>query len=188
MQVFISESAFWGLLVSAIEVYKKECYGLLLGHRDNNMFIVDHAVACQRAERHSSWVMAKEVSYRKIVKFLANLPNLYIIGDFHSHPTDGGPVLSPEDVVGMRPGEVDIVVEIKDRVRQKLWGYNHDGTLSGTTDSYFIKIAAYCLNGEAGAGSQSESQSATPRCQPARADILCPFAIGFNIKEKKAAE
>ncbi|TSC91676.1 MAG: VanW family protein [Candidatus Berkelbacteria bacterium Licking1014_96] len=33
MQVFINESAFWGLLVSAIEVYKKESYGRQLDQK-----------------------------------------------------------------------------------------------------------------------------------------------------------
>jgi len=174
MQVYISESAFLGLLVSAIEVFKKECYGLLLGHRDKEMFIVDHAVACQKAERHSSWVKAKEKSYKKVVKFFENLPNLYIIGDFHSHPKDGGPMLSSEDIEGMVESEVYIVIDIKEKNKDKWWGYNDDGTLSGTTDNYFLKIAAYYLNNSTG--------------KPKSADIICPFAIGFDIKERRADE
>ena len=35
MEVYISSNAFWALLISAIEVYKKECFGLLLGYRDS---------------------------------------------------------------------------------------------------------------------------------------------------------
>jgi proteasome lid subunit RPN8/RPN11 len=188
MQVFISEAAFWGLLVSAIEVYKKECYGLLLGHRDNSMFIVDHAVACQQAERHASWVMAKEASYRKIVRFLENLPNFGIVGDFHSHPANGTAAMSREDLTAIRAGEVNIVVEIRDRARAKLWGYNRDGTLSGTTDSYFIRVAAYYLEGEASPSGDGPDAGPVRGQRVRRADILCPFAIGFNIKEKKPTE
>ncbi|MEW6686662.1 MAG: Mov34/MPN/PAD-1 family protein [Candidatus Edwardsbacteria bacterium] len=170
MQVYISESAFWGLLVSAIEVYKKECYGILLGHCDQNMFIVDHAVACQKAERHSTWVKAREKSYQKIVHFFENLPNLYIIGDFHSHPTTEA-YLSEDDVASMSLKEIYILIEIRDKAKDKWWSYNEDGTISGTTDSWFIKLVAYYIDPE------------TER--PKIADLVCPFAIGFDIKERK---
>lgn len=172
MQVYISESAFWGLLVSAIEVYTKESYGLLLGHNLENMFIVEHAIACQKAERHSTWVKAKDKSYRKIVEFLKNLPNLYIIGDFHSHPR-AAPVLSDEDIDDMRKGEISIIVEIRDKAKDQFWRYNEDGTLAGSTENFFLKIAAFYLDNDR---------------KPKQADILCPFAIGFDIKDRNPVE
>jgi proteasome lid subunit RPN8/RPN11 len=169
MQVFISESAFWGLLVSAIEVYKKESYGLLLGHRDQDMFMVVNAVACQKAERHATWVKARDKSYARVVNFFKNLPNLYVIGDFHSHPQHEI-ALSEEDITSMKPDKVYIVVEIRDKAKDKYWSYNEDGSLSGTTDNWFIKLAAHTLDPETG--------------KPRIADVLCPFAIGFDIKSK----
>ena len=56
MEVYISSNAFWALLISAIEVYKRECFGLLLGYRDHpNIYIVEHAISYQTANRgHSS--------------------------------------------------------------------------------------------------------------------------------------
>ncbi|MDI6739325.1 MAG: Mov34/MPN/PAD-1 family protein [Candidatus Edwardsbacteria bacterium] len=171
MQVFISESAFWGLLVSAIEVYKKESYGLLLGHRDGNNFMVVHAVACQKAERHSTWVKAREKSYARIVNFFSQLPSLYLVGDFHSHPQHEV-TLSDEDISTMEQGRVYITIEIKDKAKDKYWSYNEDGTISGTTNSWFIKIAAFSLDPETK--------------KPKMADVLCPFAIGFDIKERKS--
>jgi proteasome lid subunit RPN8/RPN11 len=170
MQVFINESAFWGLLVSAIEVYKKESYGLLLGHKDGEMFMVVNAVACQKAERHSTWVKARDKSYARIVNFFKNLPNLYVVGDFHSHPRHSTD-LSADDIDGMKPGQIYIVLEIKDKAKDKYWSYNDDGTLSGTTDSWFIKIAAYYIDPKT--------------LKPKMADVLCPFAIGFDIKPKE---
>ena len=170
MQVFISESAFWGLLVSAIEVYKKESYGILLGHRDGNNFMVVHAVACQKAERHSTWVKARQKSYARIVNFFSQLPSLYIVGDFHSHPQHEVEP-SAEDAESMQEGMVYITVEIKDKAKDKYWSYNEDGTISGTTDNWFIKLAAFFLD---------------PETKKTRlADVLCPFAIGFNIKDRK---
>ena len=172
MQVFINEAAFWGLLVSAIEVYKKESYGLLLGHRDGDMFMVVNAIACQKAERHANWVKARDKSYARIVNFFENLPNLYIVGDFHSHP-QRSTALSEEDLFGMVEGHVYIVMEIRDKAKDKYWSYNEDGTLSGTTDSWFIKIAAYYIDPETG--------------KHRMADVLCPFAIGFNIKPRSTS-
>ncbi len=169
MQVFINEAAFWGLLVSAIEVYKKESYGLLLGHRDGEMFMVVNAIACQKAERHATWVKARDRAYSRIVNFFENLPNLYIVGDFHSHPQHNT-ALSEDDLYGMRPDHVYVVIEIKDKAKDKYWSYNEDGTLSGTTDNWFIKIAAYYIDPETN--------------KHRMADVLCPFAIGFNIKPR----
>ena len=52
MEVYISANAFWALLISAIEVYKKECFGILLGYRDSsNIYIVEHAISYQTAQR-----------------------------------------------------------------------------------------------------------------------------------------
>jgi hypothetical protein len=52
MLAYLSQNAFWGLLISAVEVYKKECFGLLIGHLDRQpgkeMFVVEHAVPFQR--------------------------------------------------------------------------------------------------------------------------------------------
>jgi proteasome lid subunit RPN8/RPN11 len=170
MQVFVSESAFWGLLVSAIEVYKKESYGLLLGHRDGQNFFVAHAVACQSAERHATWVKAREKSYARVINFFQQLPTLSLIGDFHSHP-EHEIAQSSEDVASMARGRVYVTVEIRDKAKDKYWSYNEDGTISGTTDAWFIKIAAYAL----------DPKTRKPRL----ADVLCPFAIGFNIKDRK---
>ena len=103
------------------------------------------------------------------MNFFENLPNLYIVGDFHSHPRHNT-ALSEDDLYGMSPGHVYIVMEIKDKAKDKYWSYNEDGTLSGTTDNWFIKIAAYYIDPDS--------------YKHRMADVLCPFAIGFNIKPR----
>ena len=75
MEVYISANAFWALLISAIEVYKKECFGLLLGYRDNsNAYIVEHAVSYQTAKRQHTSVEKNRRASRRMNKFLENLP------------------------------------------------------------------------------------------------------------------
>ncbi|PYS02734.1 MAG: hypothetical protein DMG12_13435 [Acidobacteria bacterium] len=75
MEVYISANAFWALLISAIEVYKRECFGLLLGYRDsNNIYIVEHAISYQTANRSHTSVEKNGRASRRIDKFLGNLP------------------------------------------------------------------------------------------------------------------
>ena len=86
--MFIFQRTRSGLfLISAIEVYKKECFGILLGYRDSsNIYIIEHAISYQTAQRtHTSVEKNQPRIANAFNKFLANLPHLSLIGDFHSH-------------------------------------------------------------------------------------------------------
>jgi len=175
MEVYISANAFWALLISAIEVYKRECFGLLLGYRDsNNIYIVEHAISYQTANRSHTSVEKNGRASRRIDKFLANLPHLSLIGDFHSH-TGWGDLkgvgnLSTQDICDMSPDNLYIIIVANDKRRSSAWQYNGDGTLSGTVDDYHFRIGGYYLD---------ENMRAK------RANIFCPYAIGFNAKERQ---
>jgi proteasome lid subunit RPN8/RPN11 len=172
MEVYISSNAFWALLISAIEVYKKECFGLLLGYRDHpNLYILEHAISYQTANRRHTSVEKNGRASRRIEKFLANLPHLSVIGDFHSH-TGWGDLkgvgnLSTQDLVDMIPGNLYVIIVANDKRRSSAWQYNGDGTLSGTVDDYHFRIGGYYLDDYSRAK---------------RANIFCPYAIGFNAK------
>src|SRR5215468_4265316 len=89
MTAYISQNAFWGLLISAVEVYKRECFGLLIGYRDQkedeDRYIIEHAVPYQTAGRRHKGVVSNPRAHKRIERFLANIPQLSVIGDFHSH-------------------------------------------------------------------------------------------------------
>src|SRR2546425_1144570 len=55
MIAYVSQSAFWGLLISAVEVYKRECFGLPIGYRDRKgpgqRDIMHHGVRPRRGDR-----------------------------------------------------------------------------------------------------------------------------------------
>ena len=51
MEAYLSENAFVGLLVSTVEVYRRECFGILLGHRESDRIMVDFVVPYQSAVR-----------------------------------------------------------------------------------------------------------------------------------------
>jgi len=158
MEVYISSNAFWALLISAIEVYKKECFGLLLGYRDNDSCIVEHAISYQTAHRRHTSVEKNGRASRRIEKFLANLPHLSLIN------------LSTQDVIDMVHGNLYVIIVANDKRRSSAWQYNGDGTLSGTVDDYHFRISGYYLD---------------EYSRAKRANIFCPYAIGFNAKESQ---
>src|SRR5207245_6493315 len=114
-----SSNACWALLISTVEVYKRECFGLLLGYRDTgnvtgNIYIVEHAISYQTANRRHTSVEKNGRASRRMEKFLANLPHLSLIGDFHSH-TGWGDLkgvgnLSSQDVIDMIHGNVYVII------------------------------------------------------------------------------
>lgn len=174
MDVYISANAFWALLVSAIEVYKKECFGILLGYRDSsNIYIVEHALSYQTARRTHGSVDRNKRASKRIQDFLESIPHLSLIGDFHSH-TGWGDLKgvsnpSEQDISDMRAEVVSMIIVVNDKRRSSAWQYNGDGALSGTVDSYHFKIGAYYLDATDG--------------KTRKANIFCPYAIGFNAKE-----
>lgn len=175
MEVYISANAFWALLISAVEVYKRECYGILLGYRDSsNIYIVEHAISYQTANRRHTSVERNNRASKRMHTFLENLPHLSLIGDFHSHTgwgdLKGVGAPSSADVVDMVPDNLYIIIVANDKRRNSSWSYNGDGTLSGTVDDYHFRLGAYYLN------EFSRSR---------RASIFCPYAIGFNAKESQ---
>ena len=74
-----------------------------------NIYIVEHAISYQTANRRHTSVEKNGRASRRMEKFLANLPHLSVIGDFHSH-TGWGDLkgvgnLSTQDIVDMDPGK-----------------------------------------------------------------------------------
>lgn len=179
LEAYISANAFWGLLISAIEVYKKETYGQLIGYRDqNNIFIIEHAVPHQTASRTHLSVQKNTRAEKRMESFLKNMPYLSVIGDFHSH-TGWGELKgvshpSRTDISDMKPNAIYVILEVNDKKRTQAWGYTADSSLAGTADDYHFRITAYYLSG-------------TRQNLVKRANIFCPYAIGFNAKIKTAA-
>ena len=179
MTAYISQNAFWGLLISAVEVYKRECFGLLIGYRDRkgaqDMYIVEHALPFQSAGRKHRGVVSNPRAHRRIERFLRAIPQLSVIGDFHSHTMWGysraASRPSDTDLEGMVPENVYVIVSINDRLRHVAWNYNDDGSLSGTTDDHYFRLTAYTM---------------TRNKEQRRMSILCPYALGFNARPLRA--
>ncbi|HEX3034625.1 MAG TPA: Mov34/MPN/PAD-1 family protein [Thermodesulfobacteriota bacterium] len=170
MKVFLSESAFMGLILSSIEVYKRECLGLLLGYKLEDRFIVEYSITYQSAKRMRNGVSSNHLRHTRIEKVLSRFDRLELLGDFHSHPQyglyKGIPQPSPLDINDMKEGKLYMIVAINDNERLVHWGENRDGTISGTLDNFHFKISAYHFDGK----------------RIRRSQIKCPFCLAFENK------
>jgi proteasome lid subunit RPN8/RPN11 len=173
MEVYLSENAFVGLLVSTIEVYRKECFGILLGHATPERMVVEFAVPYQSARRKFREVHMDVNRSRRVDEAVKTTSRWELVGDYHSHPmygeTRATTKLSKVDQQFFQDGSISIVVAINDLARQQRWGYVKGGSLSGSINGYAIRISAYHkTNGVI-----------------ERAPLLCPYAIGFMEREVK---
>jgi len=85
MDVILEQEAFLGLIISAVETYKKECFGSLLGYGTRNRIIVELAVPSQVAERAFVKVDPDWKRLSQSEEILKQLSTLEHLGYFHSH-------------------------------------------------------------------------------------------------------
>jgi len=174
---FIYEIPFINMIVSAVEVYPKECLGVLLGYRAWNSIdktrraIVEQAISYQTAERSRSSVEVKERHELRCKDMLYKLCSLEPIGDFHSHP-QADTSLSLADKKSMGVGDVEIIVAISKKKRTTPWRYNIvKKELSGVFGDFRFDIAAY-----------SCFKLKQHNINFAKIDLICPFALGIGSK------
>jgi proteasome lid subunit RPN8/RPN11 len=171
MEVYMAEGAFLGVLLATVETYNRECMGLLIGvHRHNGDVGVQHALPYQIATRTNFEVTPSATASRRMENVLKDFTHVELVGDFHSHPAGrkykSSIHLSPIDRAYMAPGKLKMIVEIHRRRRAVRWRYNRDGTISGTLDDFFMKLAAWHLDEEGG--------------HVRLATLRCPFALDFR--------
>ena len=176
MDIYLSENAFVGLLVSTIEVYRKECFGVLLGQITPERVLVDFVVPYQTANRKFREVHVDLMRSQRVEQAVRTTSRWECVGDYHSHPMYGTvratTTLSAVDRKFFKEGNVAIVVAINDTARQRRWNYVQGGGVSGSINGYNIRIAGYNkVNG----GIE-------------RAPIHCPYAIGFQAKDLNGRE
>ena len=137
-------------------------------------FCAKNEVMDVSGRRHKG-VVNNPRAHKRIERFLENIPQLSVIGDFHSHTMWGysraASHPSDTDRQGMSPENVYVIVSMNDRLREVPWNYNDDGSLSGTTDEHHFRLTAY---------------SVTAGHETRRMPILCPFAIGFDARPLRA--
>lgn len=181
-EIYLSEQAFLSVILSAAEVYGRECYGLLFGYSLPGKTIVEGAIAYQTAERKFSQVSLYERQHKIIQRVIHEFPKHAYVGEFHSHPYFRGAAgdvgLGPDDLAGIAEPEIQLVVAINPRKRSVRWSTNRDGTLSGTLAGHHFRIAGYQVRPREKAASARPSKKDRPRL--GRARVYCPYAVGLN--------
>jgi len=193
VQVYLNENVLMGMVLSTVEVFKKECFGILLGYRADGKYIVEHALPYQSARRGHNWTELRSDKWKIMQGILRNFPKLDILGDYHSHTMyrdiRASITLSDDDIAYMEPHELQIVVAINQQEHPRTWSWsvNVDRTLSGWIDRYHFRIAAYYYDrheitgmGGNGNGNGNGHGPRKPLTRPRRAQILCPIAMGAS--------
>ncbi len=169
-EIFLSDNAFLGTLISSVEVYKLECHGILLGFKTEGRIVVEYAVPCQAAKRKFSEVQPNWRKELKVKEVLPKLVHLQVLGGFHSHPQfgkeKGMAKLSVSDKDCLNEGEIEVVVAINDEKKTCAWCETKDG-LSGTIGDYHITLSGFYKR-------RKDRKIARYR-------IVCPYAVGFDF-------
>jgi len=186
-QMSLSEPALLAMILSSAEVYRRECYGLLVGRSGPRRTRVEGAIAYQTAERKFSGVTLYDRPNRVIQDIVGRLPRRKhaYLGEFHSHPDyrgrDGIVSLTRADIAGVGENEVQIVIAIHRKRRHVPWATRRDGSLSGTLGDYHFKIGGYQVrHASAGRGNRKRAgRQGRRRSKPrlVRIRILCPYAV-----------
>jgi proteasome lid subunit RPN8/RPN11 len=170
MEVFLTENAFLGLLVSTIEVYRRECFGILLGHTSPERVTVEYVVPYQTARRKFQEVHMDWKRSDRIEEAVRTVSRWECVGDYHSHPmygdARGTTKLSKTDRGSFPANNLSLVVAINDCARSHRWNYVKEQMLSGSINGYSIRIGAYYKDGEV----------------INRAALVSPYAVGFSPK------
>jgi proteasome lid subunit RPN8/RPN11 len=167
----ISQQAFVGMITNAIEVYKKETFGILLGKKHKKHYYVADTIAYQTAKRGYETVNITSNRVNRINLVLKHLTDQQVIGDFHSHP-EGPEKLSPTDVADLFSGAPSLtcLVSVYKSKKCQPWKCNADYSLSGTIGTkYFVKVIAYEIR---------HKENSLERIK-----IICPYIRKLNSSE-----
>jgi hypothetical protein len=171
-KIFLSDRAFMSIILSSVEVYKKECHGTLLGIQTTGLIIVEYAIPFQAAERKYAEVTPNWRRELKVNEIIPKLAHLQKLGYFHSHPKFGEhrgfAKLSESDKQYMQETEIEIVVAINDAKKSLKWTESKNG-LVGTLGKYHIRIAGFYK--------KKDGEIKNYR-------IMCPYVVGFDYTFK----
>jgi proteasome lid subunit RPN8/RPN11 len=169
-ELLIEPPAFISMILASAEVFRKECFGLLLGNRGIERYVVEHAFAVQTAERSLYWSRPNEKREARITELSKRLSlGVELLGDFHSHCQLGKSKAiskpSMEDISFMEEGNIYIILALNKTDKNIMWGQNQDKTISGTLGNYHFRIGGYIAWG-------------TWKYYKLR--VICPIATGIR--------
>lgn len=154
MKIIFTEDALDIMLLSSVEKYKSEVIGLLFGQfrPSQSKILVSFVLPLVTAKTSPAKADYNEQRIKRVLNLFSNLrnQNRRFLGFYHSHPqfgdNKGVPKMSKDDIesFSLTPeAEIEVIIAINNYQRKVTWESRRDGTLSGTIDEYFFKIAGY---------------------------------------------
>jgi len=176
IEAYLSLPAFLSIISSAIETFKKETIGYLIGVKGENKYVVEYAIPYQTAESGFAHVTVDQKRVERVNAILKLLSEgLEYIGEFHSHTAFGETkayiIPSPEDLLTTVPGELNIICAVNSKKHSVKWYEDKRGALVGTVDEYRIEIGGYYVKKPA-LGKKYQ-----------RVRIKCPSVTGIGVKK-----
>ena len=165
---FISRPAFVDLIASALEVYKKEAFGLLIGRKEGARYFISDIIPYQSATRSYEWVNMTSQRINRINFALGHLTNQEVIGDYHSHP-QGPDRLSATDVSDLFKGMSGLtcLLSVYKKKSCHPWEYLDDNSIAGSIGGkYYVRIIAYDVDRKKGVVH--------------RIKVVCPYMKSVN--------
>ncbi|MBW2968116.1 hypothetical protein KY362_06540 [Candidatus Woesearchaeota archaeon] len=148
-KVIIREEALVMIASSAVEVYNKETYGLLLGRRHKRDYVLQYAVPYQAALRYVYGVNVVAKREKALINSMNFFKGCKYMGEYHSHP-ESYCILTKDDIKGMKAEAVGIslVIAIDKTDIRRPWKYDkRQKNITGTIDDdYIVEIKAYWFN------------------------------------------
>lgn len=148
IEAYLSLPAFLAIISSAIETFRKETIGYLVGIKGENKFMVEYAIPYQTADSgyvHATIDMERVARINEILNKLSQ--GLEFIGDYHSHTAFGESpatvIPSDTDLASTVPGELNIICAVNEKKRSVNWHETSRGILKGTIREYRIEIGGY---------------------------------------------
>lgn len=156
--VYAHRHAFETMLEASVEMFKRECYGLLFGampSKSRPYFIITRAQSMQSLKKLHTGVLKHAQSERRLEEFFSRMPRpSQPIGSFHSHTERAdilyAPEMSTDDIKDMTQCRFKIAFIIGITSRKKgisEWRANDDdgvtGSFGGGRYNYNFDIRAY---------------------------------------------
>jgi proteasome lid subunit RPN8/RPN11 len=149
LKITLDEGALLAIIAATAEVYKKECYGLLVGtkQKQKNNYKIIGAIVAQKAERKHGSVEFDWGYFATWLKTIKMLPNCEVLGEFHSHPQFGGckGLKNPSegDMLDMI-GPIQMIVSANDAVyKRRRFRVNKNGSISGVINYISVSIQTF---------------------------------------------
>jgi proteasome lid subunit RPN8/RPN11 len=142
------------MVFAAIEAYKSETLGLILGYRTRKCAVARLAIPYQTAKRRQKFSSVEPPGKEPRLLGLSKqgeLPdaNMEILGYFHSHPNWGRgrndvryPTPSKDDVQSTQDGDYELIIEMREGDRRTQLRHKN-GILSGSFGKFQYNMRGY---------------------------------------------